>query len=250
MGIRESKGLEFPNVIILDFFRGLAPEHQIPWRELLRMRDREDLRQDTPELEIQLKLLYTAITRCSKRLFFAETEESEAGRAFVKWATQSKKDTIATSDKRRMTCFAVKQVVNDVERMVRTTDEWRASGVDFAMEAEVSTAKSAQRWLSRALHDFERASDVELKRKAKVHLSGVDFRVELESTCKERDLLTGTSDLLETKCSAIVGALLREGLLSEAGLVCTALIRLLGDGKYSKEKLSQDLKPLLSHAGE
>jgi superfamily I DNA/RNA helicase len=31
LGIRESKGLEFSDVIIVDFFRGLAPEHQKPW---------------------------------------------------------------------------------------------------------------------------------------------------------------------------------------------------------------------------
>jgi AAA domain len=88
LGIRYSKGLEFPHVIIVDFFSGLDRSHQKPWRCLLSIRsDRDtgidDLKDTSPELETQLKLLYTAITRCSKRLFFAETERSMGGMPLV-----------------------------------------------------------------------------------------------------------------------------------------------------------------------
>ena len=145
----------------MDFFKLLEDEHQKPWRELLTIREQRGnsqagIKQAVPEVETQLKLLYTAITRCSKRLFFAETGTSIAGSAFVKWATFVKKEQ--NGSLRAAKGLAVKQVVDDVEKMVKTLDEWRSSGVDFAMEAELATddAGTARKWLLRAIHDFEK----------------------------------------------------------------------------------------------
>jgi len=86
-GIRRAKGLEFKSVIILDFFSSLPADLQKPWREFLLGRaDVNDLKRDFPQLEGQLKLLYTAVTRCIDRLYFAETTQSISGDAFVKIA--------------------------------------------------------------------------------------------------------------------------------------------------------------------
>jgi hypothetical protein len=71
LGIRESKGLEFPNSLVVDFFSLLASDHQKAWRHLLTIR--EDAQTEyfgvrlLPEIVNQLRLLYTVVTRCSKR---------------------------------------------------------------------------------------------------------------------------------------------------------------------------------------
>ena len=59
-GIRKTKGLEFKNVIVLDFFSSISIELQKPWREMLLGRFDHDFHMDHPEIEGQLKLLYTA----------------------------------------------------------------------------------------------------------------------------------------------------------------------------------------------
>ena len=37
LSIRDSKGLEFSDVILVDFFKGLDDKHQKPWREMLSL---------------------------------------------------------------------------------------------------------------------------------------------------------------------------------------------------------------------
>lgn len=62
-GVRAAKGLEFKSVIVLDFFVDLPRGVQKPWRDLILDRGGGD----APELEGQIKLLYTAVTRCVER---------------------------------------------------------------------------------------------------------------------------------------------------------------------------------------
>jgi hypothetical protein len=91
-GIREAKGLEFPDVAIVDFFSGLPIQDQATWPRLLKEEDcgviaasALDAAAACPHAETQLKLLYTAITRSCRTLIFAETSESPAGAAFFQW---------------------------------------------------------------------------------------------------------------------------------------------------------------------
>ena len=72
-GIRAAKGLEFKSVIMLNFFADLPSNIQKAWRDLLLGRVNEDFQYAFPEVEGQLKLLYTGVTRCIQQLFFAET---------------------------------------------------------------------------------------------------------------------------------------------------------------------------------
>jgi hypothetical protein len=114
-GIRKAKGLEFKSVIILDFFSSLPNNLQKPWRELLLNRaDASQFQIDHPEVEGQLKLLYTAVTRCIDTLKFAETEGSTSGAAFVRFAEEEKdgKPAIATRNK-----------IGDIVNMSLTQDE-------------------------------------------------------------------------------------------------------------------------------
>jgi hypothetical protein len=80
-----------------------------------------------PELEGQLKLLYTAVTRCISRLIFAETSSSISSQAFARWLLEKRDDRGS---------LATKQNVDDVEKMKYTPDEWRSLGIDRAVLAE------------------------------------------------------------------------------------------------------------------
>jgi superfamily I DNA/RNA helicase len=55
LSIRDSKGLEFSDVIIVDFFKDLAPEHQKPWKLLIQGKVEDELKGGFPELETHLK---------------------------------------------------------------------------------------------------------------------------------------------------------------------------------------------------
>ena len=92
-GIKNVKGLEFENVAIVDFFGCISKECQKHWTFLIKKLDSlfsetecavrgEPSNYPLPELEIQLKLLYTAITRARSVLYFIERNECPA---FTKW---------------------------------------------------------------------------------------------------------------------------------------------------------------------
>merc|ERR1711865_376017 len=93
---------------------------------------------------MSLKLLYTGITRCRHRLFFAETHQSQAGEAFSRWILRSG--------------FAEKQDV---------LDEWRSLGVEYAINAEAqdNTALEADAWFKRSADCFRQANDDNLLEK-------------------------------------------------------------------------------------
>ena len=182
-------------------------------------------KETVPEIETHIKLLCTAITRCSKRLFFAETAVSIAGDAFCKWATI----TAANSSPETL---AVKQILDSVERMAKTTDEWRSSGTDFGIEAEsTDDVKQATMWIGRAVYDFKKSGDTELECKSNVHQRSVEFRCELAAIHESKTAYD--KDHIEREASSILDSLLRMGLLFEARKVITFLSPLLGD--YSKK---------------
>ena len=86
-GIKEAKGLEFHHVAVVDFFSSLSSRDQAAWVRVLgvnRVAAAEAAR-NNPQVESQLKLLYTAVTRSSRSLIFVETAKSVAGTAFCLW---------------------------------------------------------------------------------------------------------------------------------------------------------------------
>ena len=87
LGIRETKGLEFHEVSIVDFFSSLDCSDQLHWKHMHSIDDEArtpdvSLQHKCPELETQLKLLYTAITRAERSLCVIETKRSMSGSAF------------------------------------------------------------------------------------------------------------------------------------------------------------------------
>jgi hypothetical protein len=97
-GLREAKGLEWGDVLILDFFADSA--FQPDWKKLLVSANvkttnhncsdaykatQADMKDTlSAEMELELKLLYTSITRSSHRLYFVETKEGQASKAWFR----------------------------------------------------------------------------------------------------------------------------------------------------------------------
>jgi hypothetical protein len=226
-GIREAKGLEFQEVILVDFFADIPTSLQKLWRNLLLGRDVADI-SGRPEIEGHLKLLYTATTRCIQRLFFAETSSSVAGDAFVRWLTTTSTMRFASdAEKSNQEALAVKNSVETVEKMVRTPDEWRSAGLDNAVMAESAHELSEmETWLDRALYCFEQVGDSELASRARTHRASIRFRLALARS--------GSSDEMDAAQTELDAALLVEQLLSErlyleAKEVCTAILPLLAE---------------------
>ena len=224
-GIREAKGLEFQEVILVDFFVGVPDSLQKPWRDLLLGRDLADISQ-RPEVEGYLKLLYTAITRCIQRLFFAETSSSIAGVAFIRWLT-----TTTTMSRSGKEALAVKSSVENVEKMVRTPDEWRSAGLDNAVMAESSEDLSVSvSWLEKAIYCFEQVGDTLLASKARTHKLSIQFRLNLESIAvsgeKTMDLYSYAGQT-ELDAALLTEELLAEQLVLEAKHVCCSVLPFL-----------------------
>ena len=126
--IRESKGLEYKSVIILDFFGDLCSQVdegvQKAWRGLLVRGEVDGLSNQHPEIESHLKLLYPAITRCIEQLFFVETVPGEA---FVRRITTT--TTTWHKEKEEVEALATKNKVPDLQMQVMTKDEALQSGI-------------------------------------------------------------------------------------------------------------------------
>jgi hypothetical protein len=228
LSICDSKGMEFSDVIIVDFFKSLSNEHQKPWRKLLQGKIDDSL---LPEMETMLKQLYTAITRCSKRLFVAETGPSDSCDAFMRWCTERKDGP----------SIAVKQDVSNVDKMKKTHDEWVSTGITYAMKAE-DTDEKAMYWLDKAMDCFELGENTSLQDKVEAHRSCVQFREKLEEY-RGKVVDSPVQSGLEIEGVEILEQIIQQELTVEAARVCDLLVPLLGT--YSRESLERRLTPRL-----
>lgn len=168
LGCRDAKGLEFNDVMLLDFFSSIPMADQPSWKHLFQ---RDDFREQYkfPQLESQLKLLYTAITRCSSRLLFVETKKSLAGHAFYRWLERNQlAERISTSGGNLI--FSDGDVSS-----VMSKDEWRARGLDFVMTVDTeglltSDFSYSEQMFERAYRCFQMAEDQRLKSRTRLHL--------------------------------------------------------------------------------
>ena len=156
LGIREAKGLDFAEVLIVDFFKNLDESHHRNWKGMLS----EKAAAPHPELETHIKLLYTAVTRAQRRLNFIETRKSRAGDAFSR-ALVAKEKLVALGDDASL------------DSVKMSADDWMARGVDFVLQAgdarrseggsrteslsEEDLAAEELKWLDRAVGAFRRA---------------------------------------------------------------------------------------------
>jgi hypothetical protein len=215
LSIRDAKGLAFPDVILVDFFKRLPEQQQKPWRLLLQGKLAKASEQaGFPEVELQLKQLYTAITRCSQRLFFVETAASDAGQAFFRFICKEKD-------------LAIQEEASGVQESIKTSDEWAATGVEYARHAEAcETDEVCLYWLEKALHCFKQGKVKDLEWKAQVHQESVCLRMDY-STRTPRESAEDDSDFDEKGASEHVATLAKEGLLTEASKFVRAALPLL-----------------------
>lgn len=92
---------------------------------MLLNRDIHDYKSKYPEVEGQLKLLYTGVTRCIDRLFFAETSSSMSGDAFLRFMTEvvSDKKNYDKKNGRRSLSICTKNNTENIENLTLTQDE-------------------------------------------------------------------------------------------------------------------------------
>ena len=171
LGLREAKGLEFPEVALVDFFSSFERADQIHWKQLLLATNKgasTSLRYDCPALETQLKLLYTAITRAERRLYLIETKRSIAGTAFFNFVQA------------RELAQPQEMVQGGLGSELLTNDEWVSRGLDFAITAkEVGNIEEEAAWLRRASLCFESARHAEMLRRTRAHMLSVMMRKKL-----------------------------------------------------------------------
>ncbi|KAL3933996.1 MAG: hypothetical protein SGBAC_010158 [Bacillariaceae sp.] len=234
--IRESKGLEYKSVIILDFFGDLSGQVdegvQKAWRELLLRGEVSGLSTKYPEIESHLKLLYTAITRCIEQLFFVETKDTIPSKAFVRWLTTT--TTVWHKGKEESTeALATKNKILDVQARVMTKDEALQSGIQLAAAAEAegrSDVAASRTLLDQAIYYFHLADESMYKNKAEVHLESINIRSNLPPlpSRSEVEKADGTAYEeyrdLETNIARTVGKLFDEGLLLEGRDLCSCLV--------------------------
>ncbi len=205
MGIRESKGLEHSDVALVDFFSSLERfSSNKALREVLGTTF--ELRDKYPEMEWELKMLYTAITRCQNRFVFVETKQSSSGSQFFRWL---KEQGLAEEHPERR---------GDTANLLMTNDEWRMKGIEFALRAEDATeVETIISRLQTALACFERAVDADLVKRVKLLLRATKFR---------QQHLSGDTLRAETETEAIhiIHECLREKALFEARRLCSQFV--------------------------
>ena len=247
-GIRKAKGLEFKSVIILDFFSSLPNNLQKPWRELLLNRaDAFQFQIDHPEVEGQLKLLYTAVTRCIDTLKFAETEGSTSGAAFMRFAEEEKdgKPAIATRNKigdivnmsltqDEVSCnnikfwtldlFCIVPILIFFNTFLLLSDaksiQWLASGITNAEAAEAEVSGDnihAQSLMEKAIYCFRQASNDSFGKKAEIQLASFKLRLKILNVGRSGTSVDAESSSdIEKEAVELFVKLLKENLVLEA----------------------------------
>jgi hypothetical protein len=234
LSIRDSKGLEFADVILVDFFLNLPDAHQRPWRVLMQGKNDADYNLKYPEIETQLKQLYTAITRCSCNFYFAETGISDSGQAFARLLVKEKE-------------LVCRRDHVDVEQIIKTPDQWASLGLNYAINAEDSPDR-VMFWLPKAVYCFQRAGNgyEELVQKANVHKESAEFREEYRSFSKA-DLDEDLESFEKTSATHLL-ELVKENLLVEASILCEFVLPFLAD--YERESLKKRFVSMLPIPGD
>ena len=203
-GIRESKGLEYSHVIIVDFFADLPKAHQQAWKWLAV---RSGKQPTLPvELVLQLKMLYVAITRCCNNLAFLETRDTPAGKAWLRHLVNL---DLAVSGKGW----------ESQTTEIMSADEWLVEGLNLAASADGSGAHDADieettMWrasrIKQASSCFDHAGNTLLSTRARLHCKAL-----LEALAAA-EAGTSTSTASEDGFVSILVCCLEQGMYHEA----------------------------------
>jgi hypothetical protein len=182
LGIRAAKCLEFKDIILYDFFGGRvqAADHKA-WEHLLSDELHEAGAYKYPQVESQLRLLYTAMTRSCNRLFFVEIQSNSLVSLFFRWLPQ-----------RDLADPFTPSVDGDMEFMTR--EEWRARGIDFALGEE---GDSASLFHEKAVKCFSLSGDASLRSKAQLQLRALEMSAALRVRAQDSIWLRPQEEELE-----------------------------------------------------
>ena len=156
---------------------------------------------------MQLKLLYTGMTRSRNSLLFVETNPSVAGRAFFSWL-QAKQlaDPVEISSK--------------FERYSLTLDEWRSRGLALVLSADGSSSIPK---LKEAVNCFERAKSTELLNRASAEL---DFHLVMQRLEDREESSMGSASMTqveEKEVAELIETMLQSQLHAEVKILCEAV---------------------------
>ena len=167
------------------------------------------LRYKFPELETQLKLLYTAITRSERSLYLIETKRSAAGAAFF---GHIKERGLAQSQ----------ELLSSADAALLTHDEWVSRGLDFAIASkDAAHIDDEMAWLRRATMCFESADNAEMKRRARAHLQSVLLRKQLRERGERHEAVEVE---VEVEAMRAVRGCVASNMLREAMELCQELL--------------------------
>ena len=188
LGVCEAKGLEFSDVLLVDFFSS-APQHiSEGWDKLLSKsltvaaaanndvvidgnkggggsnskskRSVQDIAKASGiplDLEVDFKILYTAITRCRNRLIICETGEV---RQWSKFQRVFEAAGLITKS----------NFLEEGESQAMMADELVERGLDFIerVNAESGDPDQMERDYTNAIKDFERANVTDILQRARI----------------------------------------------------------------------------------
>jgi hypothetical protein len=203
---------QFPEVLLVDFFCNIPAADQRHWKELLSG-GLSGGRGTTiaPQVESQLKMLYTAITRCCDRLIIAETRPSVAGSLFFRYLNNLQ--------------LAGAFVPSMSEFGLLTSDEWKQRGLDFASMVDVGADNQnseAELLITKAIECFDEAH---LPHYSKAASTQRDYFRHMQLI--RRALAEGKKihDLDELEAISLIDRCLSSGLIEEAKELCSQVMQ-------------------------
>lgn len=219
LGIREAKGLEFRDVILLDFFNDNQDRHHKEWKKLWLDEGSKAINLPVT-LEVELKLLYTAITRSCDRLFFVETKDSKC---FDFWCRCLEGGQLANT---------MKPEALDANAMM-TNDDWLIEGVEMAsLAADCEDTVVALNHLKRAVACFEKANDKHLASKCAKHLEAVKLTIQASEPAKD------VHRIPQLSVEAVL-AYLNAGLLPDAVRACRDMCNVPGFARVLERHIKE-----------
>jgi hypothetical protein len=198
--------------VILDFF-GSSAIGDKAWKTLLLGDPRKDMKKKTIydgipiSMELELKLLYTAITRSCDRLFFIETGSSKT---FDFWSRCLKGDELAHEIKS-----------NDfIEQGVMTADDWMIEGIEIASQVSDSSMAEAVPMLERAIFNFQKANHKKYEEKCVANLKALQLRADAELFDENASADKSVDIVPRKKAAETVSAYLDAEMVNEAIRAC------------------------------
>ena len=188
--VLQAKGLEYMDVIVVNFFHSVFEQgRDRAWRRLLAAEEGSKLfdldNKGSAMLEWDLKLLYTAATRCQSRLYFVETKSSNK---LAKLVFDWKQQADLAEELKRMEDLSAPQL--SVGAQVRRACEFMArAGLDAVEIADREAFMEEATKLFRGAGRTDLVAKAECARRALSPSGDVDAAVACALECLEHGLL-------------------------------------------------------------